>query len=154
MRNSKHQFHRAAYCMYHRQTNFSKLLNRSPTKTKKSLKERDWSFLEKKSQEKDHQRKKDETERATGISKRRRRAETVKWNQMTAMRLQTGGRHQTSPASFGLIMAEGNRVGEGDKEQLVGGFKTNKQTNKEDRQTFRQGSETKAGTERNTYVHK
>ena len=72
---------------------------------------------------------------------------------MTAMRLQTGGRHQTSPASFGLIMAEGNRVAEGDKEQLVGGFKTNKQTNKEDRQTFRQGSETKAGTERNTYVH-
>ena len=31
---------------------------------------------------------------------RRTREEMVKWNQMTALRFQTGGRHQTSLASF------------------------------------------------------
>ena len=36
--------------------------------------------------------KKDKTERVTGLD-RRTREEIVKWNQMTARRLQTGGRH-------------------------------------------------------------
>ena len=36
------------------------------------------------------------TERVTGLG--RTREETVKWNQMTALRFQTGRRHQTSPA--------------------------------------------------------
>ena len=36
----------------------------------------------------------------TGLG-RRTREEIAKWNQMTALRLQTGGRHQTFPASFG-----------------------------------------------------
>ena len=31
---------------------------------------------------------------------RRTREEILKWNQMTALRFQTGGRHQTSPASL------------------------------------------------------
>ena len=42
--------------------------------------------------------KKDETERVTGLG-RRTRDEIAKWNQMTALGFQTGGRHQTSPAS-------------------------------------------------------
>ena len=43
--------------------------------------------------------KKDKTERVTGLG-RRTRQQTVEWNQMTALRFQTGGRHQTSPASL------------------------------------------------------
>ena len=43
--------------------------------------------------------KKDKTERVTGLG-RKLREEIVKWNQMTALRFQTGGRHQTSPASL------------------------------------------------------
>ena len=31
---------------------------------------------------------------------RRKRDEIEKWNQMTALRFQTGGKHQTSPASL------------------------------------------------------
>ena len=34
------------------------------------------------------------------IRQKKRREETVKWNQMTALRFQTGGRHKTSPASL------------------------------------------------------
>ena len=44
-------------------------------------------------------RKKDQTERVIGLG-RRTREEIVKWNQMTALRFHTGGRHQTSPASL------------------------------------------------------
>ena len=39
------------------------------------------------------------TERATGVG-RRARKEIVKWNQTTALRFKTGGRHQTSLASL------------------------------------------------------
>ena len=45
------------------------------------------------------------TERVTGLG-RRTREEIAKWNQMTALRFQTGGRHQTSPAS--LLGCHGN----------------------------------------------
>ena len=45
------------------------------------------------------QAEKDKTERVTGLG-RRKREEIAKWNQMTALRFQTGGRHQTSPASL------------------------------------------------------
>ena len=41
----------------------------------------------------------DKTERVTGLG-RRTREEIAKWKQMTALRFQTGGRHQTSPASL------------------------------------------------------
>ena len=41
-------------------------------------------------------RKKEKTERAMGVGKRARE-EIVKWNQMTALRFQTGERHQTPP---------------------------------------------------------
>ena len=37
-------------------------------------------------------RKKDKTERVTGLG-RKTREEIVKWNQMTALRFQTGGKH-------------------------------------------------------------
>ena len=43
--------------------------------------------------------KKDKTERGTVLG-RRTREEIVKWNQMTALRFQTVGRHQTPPASL------------------------------------------------------
>ena len=58
------------------------------------------NFLEEKNQKSGPAgRKKDETERVTGLG-RRTREEIVKWNQMTAPRFRTGGRHQTSPASL------------------------------------------------------
>ena len=47
----------------------------------------------------DQQTEKDKTERVTGLG-RRTREEIAKWNQMTALRFQIGGRHQTSPASL------------------------------------------------------
>ena len=47
----------------------------------------------------DQQEEKDKTERVTGLD-RRTRGEIVKWNQTTALRFQTGGRHQTFPASL------------------------------------------------------
>ena len=43
--------------------------------------------------------KKKKTERVTGLG-RKTREEIVKRNQMTALRFQIGGRHQTSPASL------------------------------------------------------
>ena len=46
----------------------------------------------------DQQAEKDKKERVTALG-RRTREEIVKWNQMTALRCQTGGR-QTSPASL------------------------------------------------------
>ena len=48
---------------------------------------------------KGQQAENDKTERVTGID-RRTREEIAKWNQMTALRFQTGGRHQTSLASL------------------------------------------------------
>ena len=57
----------------------------------------EWTIRQKK--------KEDKTERITGLG-RRTREEMVKWNQMTALRFQTGGRHQTSLASlWGYILA-------------------------------------------------
>ena len=47
----------------------------------------------------DQQAEKDMTERVTGLG-RRTREEIAKWNKMTALRFQTGRRHQTSPASL------------------------------------------------------
>ena len=52
------------------------------------------NFLEKKSH-----KKKRKTDRITGLN-RRTRKETVNWNQMTALRFQTGRRHHTSLASL------------------------------------------------------
>ena len=48
---------------------------------------------------KGQQAENDKTERVTGLG-RRTREEIAKWNQMTALRFQPGGRHQTSPASL------------------------------------------------------
>ena len=47
----------------------------------------------------DQQAKKDKTERVTGLG-RKTREEIVKWNQMTALRFQTGGRCRTFLASL------------------------------------------------------
>ena len=46
------------------------------------------------------QAEKDQTERVIGLGGRTRE-EVVKWNQMTALRFQTEGRHQISPAFGG-----------------------------------------------------
>ena len=56
-------------------------------------------FSGKKFRRKGQQAEKDKIERVTGLG-RRTREEIAKWNQMTALRLQTGGRHQTSLASL------------------------------------------------------
>ena len=58
-------------------------------------------FLEKKKVPENERagRRKVKTERVTRLS-RRTSEEIAKWNQMTALRFQTGGRHQTSPASL------------------------------------------------------
>ena len=47
----------------------------------------------------DQQAERIKTERVTGLD-RRTREEVAKWDQMTALRFQTGGRHQISPASL------------------------------------------------------
>ena len=57
------------------------------------------NFLEKVQENGPAGRNKHKTERVTGLG-RRPREEMVKWNQMTVLRFQTGGRHQTSPASL------------------------------------------------------
>ena len=54
----------------------------------------------KKCRRKGQQAENDKTDRVTGLG-RRTREEIAKWNQMTALRFQTGERHQTSPASLG-----------------------------------------------------
>ena len=46
-------------------------------------------------------KKKDKTERVTGLGRQtREEIGLVKWNQMTDLRFQAGGRHQISPASL------------------------------------------------------
>ena len=65
-----------------------------------SLNEKYWkNFLGKVQQNWPAGRKKDKTEKVLRLG-RRTREEIVKWNKMTALRFQTGGRHQTSPASL------------------------------------------------------
>ena len=64
-----------------------------------SLIEKYWRIFWKKFRRKGQQAENDKTERVTGL-RRRTREEIAKWNQMTALRFQTGGRHQTSPASL------------------------------------------------------
>ena len=64
-----------------------------------SLNEKYWRIFLKKFRRMVQQTKKDKTRRVTGLG-RRTREEIAKWNQMTALRFQTGRRHQTSPASL------------------------------------------------------
>ena len=56
-------------------------------------------FSGKSLEERVKRRKNDKTEKVTGLD-RRTREMIAKWNQMTALRFQTWGRHQTSPASL------------------------------------------------------
>ena len=64
-----------------------------------SLNEKYWRIYWKKFRRKGQQAENDKTERVTGLGKRTRE-EIAKWNQMTALRFQTGGRDQTSTASL------------------------------------------------------
>ena len=61
----------------------------------KNIEEFSGKSLEKKGQQAEN----DKTERVTGLG-RRTREEIAKRNQMTALKFQAGGRHQTSPASL------------------------------------------------------
>ena len=56
-------------------------------------------FSAKKFRRKGQQKEEDKTERVTRLGRRTREA-IAKWNQMTALRFQTWGRHQTSQASL------------------------------------------------------
>ena len=58
------------------------------------------NFLEKVQENGPAGRKKDKTEKVTGLG-RRTREETVKWNQLTAPRFQTGERHDISGLTWG-----------------------------------------------------
>ena len=69
-----------------------------PYKKSLSLNEKYWSiFWKKKFRRKGQQA---ELDRKGNRTRQRAREEIAKWNQMTALRFQTGGRHQTSPASL------------------------------------------------------
>ena len=70
-----------------------------PYKKAYLLKKNIEEFSGKSSEERTSRQKKDQIERVTGLGRRTREA-IAKWNQMTALRFQTGGRHQTSPASL------------------------------------------------------
>ena len=66
-------------------------------------------FSEKKFRKKGQQAEKDKTERVTRLGLRTRE-EIAKWNQMTALRFQTGGRHQTSLASLRFFFCKTHRL--------------------------------------------
>ena len=68
---------------------------------------------------------KDKTERVTGLGTRTREEGTVKWNQMTVLGLQSGGRHQTSLASLQGESHKQGRIKEGGFDRLaLGGYPT------------------------------
>ena len=94
MHNSKHQCHMAACCTYHLAA------KQKPYKKAYLLTENIEEFSGKKYRRKDQLAEKDnKTKRVTGLG-RRTREEIAKWNQMTPLRFQTEGRHQTSPVSL------------------------------------------------------
>ena len=64
-----------------------------------SLSEKYWRIYWKKFRRKGQHAEKNKTETVTELG-RRTREEIAKWNQMTAPRFKTGGRHQTSSASL------------------------------------------------------
>ena len=68
-----------------------------PYKKAYLLKKNVEEFSEKKVQENGPAGRKKKTERVIGLG-RKTKEEIVKWNQMTALRFQTGRRHQTYPA--------------------------------------------------------
>ena len=74
-------------------------INRSQTKKHISYQKILKNFLGKVQENGPAGRRKDKTERITGLP-RKTREEIVKWNQMTALRFQTGARHQTSSVSL------------------------------------------------------
>ena len=98
MHNSKYQ----CYWQHAAHTTDQLLLAAKQAPLQKSLSpsEKYWkNFLGKVQQNGPAGRKKDKTERVTGLS-RRTRKEIVKWNQMTALGFQTGGgdiRHPRPP---------------------------------------------------------
>ena len=86
MHNSKYQCHLAAWCIYHQLTSSC-----CPGAVQKSLSlhEKYWRIFWKKFRRKDQQAEKDR--KVTGLVNRTR-VEIAKWNQMTTLRFQTGGK--------------------------------------------------------------
>ena len=80
-------------------TNLLLLAKQGPYKKAYLLTKNTEEFSGKNSGEWTSRQKKDKAERVTGLGKRTRK-EIVKWNQMTALRFKTGGRHQISPGSL------------------------------------------------------
>ena len=77
-----------------------------PYKKSLSLNEKYRRIFWKKFRRKGQQAEQDETERVTGQG-RKTRQKIAKWNQMTALRFKTGGRHQTSPAFLRGTLQDG-----------------------------------------------
>ena len=98
MHNGKYQCHMAASCTYHRPTIISCCSTRAIQKSL-TLNEKYLSFLEKKSGEWTISRKMTKQKEQEDLAEKTRE-EIGKRNHMTALRFQTGGRHQTSPASI------------------------------------------------------
>ena len=100
-------------------TNLLLTAKQEPYKKSLSLNKKYWRIFWKKFRGKGKQAEKERTERVTGLG-RRTRKEIAKWNQTTALRFQTGGRHQTSPASLrGSLYKEVGSPKESDKTTLV-----------------------------------
>ena len=87
------------FLVHHLQWKDRKYYTHTHTHTNYLLTKNIEEFSGKKFRRMDQQADNKMTERVTGLGRRTRQL-IVKWNQMTALRFQTGGRHQTSPASL------------------------------------------------------
>ena len=99
MHNGKYQCHTAASCTYHLPSSpgcSTRAIRKSLTLNKKTFE----SFLGEKPGELTTSRKTDKTERARGLRRKTREEIRKGGFQMTALRFQTGKRHQTSMASL------------------------------------------------------
>ena len=101
MHNSKYQCHMAVCCTYHQPTYFSKLLNRSHTKKAYLLTKNTGRIFWKKFSRMNQQAEKKDDRKSTRTRQKNEREEIVKWNQMTALRFQTRGRHRNPRPPFG-----------------------------------------------------
>ena len=101
----------AACCTYHRPTYFLVLLaaKQEPYKIAYLLTKKIEEFSWKKFRRMDQQAEK-KIETVTGLG-RRTREDIAKWNQVTALRFKTWGRHQTSPVSLRVPTKGNNSAG-------------------------------------------
>ena len=86
----------AAYCTYHTTNSLLLTAKQEPYKKAYLLTKNIEEFSGKKFRRKGQQAENDKTERVTGLG-RRTKEEIAKWNQMTALRFQTGGKASDIP---------------------------------------------------------